>query len=145
MRILSLDLGGQRIGVALSDETETLASALTTLRAVGPRQDAQAVAKLVREHEAGAVVVGVPWRLDGSPGPQAVKALAFAERLRRALRVPVVTRDERLTSVAADERLAEAGVRRRARKARIDRASAVLILKEYLDEKRAHPGHGSAA
>ncbi len=142
MRILSLDLGEQRTGVALCDETETLASPLTTLRAVGPRQDAQAVAALVREHDAGAVVVGVPWRLDGSLGPQAAKAMAFVERLRRSLRVPIVTRDERLTSVAADERLAEAGVRRRARKARIDRASAVLILQEYLDEKRAQAGAG---
>ena len=147
MRVLCLDLGGQRIGVALSDETETLASALTTLRALGPRKDAQAVATLVREHDAGAVVVGVPWRLDGSLGPQAEKALAFVERLRRSLRVPVVTRDERLTSVAADERLAEAGVKRHARKDRIDRASAVLILQEYLDEKRLKPvaGGGSAA
>jgi putative holliday junction resolvase len=140
MRVLSLDLGEQRIGVALSDETETLASALTTLRAVGPRKDAQAIAALVREHAAGAVVVGVPWRLDGSLGPQAAKVLAFVERLRRSLRVPIVTRDERLTSVAADERLAEAGVRRRERKARIDSASAVLILQEYLDEKRAGTG-----
>lgn len=146
MRILSLDLGEQRIGVALSDETETLASALATLRAVGPRKDVQAVAALVAEHDAGAVVVGVPWRLDGSQGPQAAKVLAFVERLRRSLRVPVVPRDERLTSVAADERLAEAGVRRRERKGRIDRASAILILQEYLDEKRAPAGsHGSAA
>jgi putative Holliday junction resolvase len=148
MRVMALDLGELRIGVALSDETETLASALTTLRAVGPRKDAQAVAMLVREHDAGAVLVGVPWRLDGSLGPQAAKAMAFVERLRRSLRVPVVTRDERLTSVAADERLAEAGVRRRARKVLLDRASAVLILQEYLDERtavRVSAGGGSAA
>jgi len=147
MRVLSLDLGERRIGVALSDETETLATALTTLRAVGPRKDAQAVATLVREHDAGAVVVGVPRRLDGSLGPQAAKALAFVERLRRSLRVPIVTRDERLTSVAADEQLAEAGVRRRARKALVDQVSAVLILQEYLDEKRASADSrgGSAA
>ncbi len=147
MRILALDLGELRIGVALSDETATLASALATLRATGPRRDAQAVAALAREHEAGEVVVGVPWRLDGSRGPRAEQALAFAERLRRVLRVPIVTRDERLTSVAADERLAEAGVRRRDRKARIDRAAAVVILQEYLDERkpRERAEGGSAA
>ena len=147
MRVLSLDLGERRIGVALSDETETLATALTTLRAVGPRKDAQAVATLVREHDAVAVVVGVPRRLDGSLGPQAAKALAFVERLRRSLRVPIVTRDERLTSVAADGQLAEAGVRRRARKALVDQVSAVLILQEYMDEKRASADSrgGSAA
>jgi putative transcription antitermination factor YqgF len=136
VRLLALDVGDVRIGVALSDETGTLASGLATLKAAGPRKDAQSVASLVREHGAGEVVVGLPLRLDGSLGPQGEKVLAFVERLRRVLRVPVVTRDERLTSVAADERLAEAGVRRRDRKARIDQAAAALILQELLDERR---------
>ena len=137
MRLLALDVGDARIGVALSDETGTLASGLVTLKAVGPRKDAQAVAALVRGHGAAEVVVGLPLRLDGSLGSQGEKVLAFVERLRRVLRVPVVTRDERLTSVAADERLAEAGVKRRDRKARIDQAAAALILQELLDERRA--------
>ena len=137
VRLLALDLGDVRIGVALSDETGTLASGLVTVAAVGPRKDAQAVAALVREHDVGEVVVGLPLRLDGSVGPQGEKVLAFVERLRRVLRVPVVTRDERLTSVAADERLAEAGVKRRDRKSRIDRAAAALVLQEYLDERKA--------
>jgi putative Holliday junction resolvase len=134
---MALDVGDVRIGVALSDETETLASALTTLRASGPRKDAQAVARLVREHDAGALVVGVPYRLDGSVGPQAEKVIAFVERLRRSLGVPVATWDERLTSVEADERLAAAGVRRRERKGRIDQAAAALVLQEFLDARRA--------
>jgi putative Holliday junction resolvase len=134
---MALDVGDVRIGVALSDETELLASALVTLKAVGPRKDAQAVAAAVQEHEAGALVVGVPYRLDGSVGPQAEKALAFVERLRRVLRVPVETWDERLTSVEAGERLAAAGVRGRERKARLDQAAAALILQEYLDARRA--------
>ncbi len=112
---------------------------------MGPRKDAQAIAELVREHEAGAVVVGLPRRLDGTLGPQAAKVMAFVDRLHRSLRVPIVTRDERLTSVAADERLAEAGVKRHARKDRIDQASAVLILQEYLDEKRLRPGAGDGS
>lgn len=134
---MALDVGDVRIGVALSDETETLASTLTTLKAVGARKDAQAVAALVREHEAAGLVLGVPYRLDGSVGPQAEKVLAFAERLRRSLRVPVDTWDERLTSVEAGERLAAAGVRRRERKSRLDRVAAALILQEYLDARRA--------
>jgi putative Holliday junction resolvase len=137
VRLLALDVGDARIGVALSDETGTLASGLVTLKAVGPRKDAQAVAALVRGHGAAEVVVGLPLRLDGSLGSQGERVLAFVERLRRVLRVPVVTRDERLTSVAADERLAEAGVKRRDRKARIDQAAAALILQEHLDERRA--------
>jgi len=85
----------------------------------------------------GEVVVGLPLRLDGSLGPQGEKVLGFVERLRRVLRVPVVTRDERLTSVAAVERLAEAGVKRRERRVRLDQAAAALILQELLDERKA--------
>jgi putative Holliday junction resolvase len=137
VRLLALDLGEARIGVALSDESETLASGLPTIRSVGPRKDAQAVVALVRQHGAGEVVVGMPYRLDGSVGPQGEKVAAFAERLRRSLKVPVVLRDERLTSVEADERLAAAGIRRRDRREKIDRAAAALLLQEYLDERRA--------
>jgi putative Holliday junction resolvase len=148
MRTLALDVGAVRIGVALSDETGTLASGLATLRATGPRKDAQAVAALVREHGVGEVVVGLPLRLDGTLGSRGEEVMAFVERLRRVLPVPVVARDERLTSVAADERLAEAGVRRRDRKARIDEAAAALILQEHLDARKAAPasdGGGSTA
>lgn len=145
LRLLALDVGDVRIGVALSDETGTLASGLVTLRSAGPRKDAQAVAALVREHAVAEVVVGLPLRLDGTLGPRGEQVVAFVERLRRVLRVPVVTRDERLTSVAADERLAEAGVKRRERKARIDQAAAALILQEHLDERRATPAGGNPA
>ena len=140
MRTLALDVGAVRIGVALSDETGTLASGLVTLKAAGPRKDAQAVARLVHEHGVGEVVVGLPLRLDGTLGSRAEEVLAFVERLRRVLQVPVVTRDERLTSVAAGERLAEAGVRRRERRARIDQAAAALILQEHLDSRRPAAG-----
>jgi putative Holliday junction resolvase len=137
MRVMALDVGDVRIGVALSDETGTLASGLVTLKAVGPRKDAQAVAALARQHGVVEVVVGLPLRLDGSLGSQAEKVVAFVERLRRVLRLPVVTRDERLTSVAAGERLAEAGVKPRDRKARIDQVAAALILQEHLDGRKA--------
>jgi putative Holliday junction resolvase len=137
MRLMALDLGEARIGVALSDESGTLASGLATLRARGPRRDAQQIAALVREHGVKELVVGLPLRLDGSRGPQAEKVLALVERLRRVTGVPVVTRDERLTSVEAAQRLAEAGVRGRARKERLDQAAACLILQELLDERRA--------
>jgi len=144
MRLLALDLGDVRIGVALSDETQTLASALATLRAQGPRKDAQAVASLVAEHGVGEVVVGVPYRLDGSLGPQGEKVLAFVERLRRVLRVPLSTRDERLTSVAADELLAQTGLARRDRKGRLDRVAAAILLQELLDERRRPAAGGGA-
>jgi putative Holliday junction resolvase len=145
MRIMALDVGERRIGVALSDETETLASTLATLPAAGARKDAHAVATLAREHGVAELVVGVPWRLDGSCGSQATKVLEFVERLRRRLRVPVVTRDERLSSVAAAELLREAGAKSRGGKGRIDRAAAALVLQEYLDERRAAGGPKPAA
>jgi putative Holliday junction resolvase len=137
VRYLGLDVGDVRMGVALSDETATLASGLLTLRRVGPRKDVKAVAALVREHGVGEVVVGMPYRLDGTLGPQGEKVVALVEALRRTLAIPVETWDERLTSVAADELLAEAGVRRRERKARIDQAAATLILQGYLDARRS--------
>ena len=144
VRLLALDVGDVRIGVAASDETGTLASGLTTLRSRGPRQDVQQVAALVREQEASELVVGLPLRLDGTLGPQAEKVLAFVERLRRSLRIPVTTRDERLSSVAAAERLAEAGVRGRERKRRLDQAAACVVLQELLDERKAVPAGGGA-
>lgn len=146
MRFLGLDVGDVRVGVALSDESGTLASGLDTLKRVGPRKDVRAVSALVRKHDVSEVVVGIPWRLDGSLGPQGEKVMTFVESLRRSLAVPVVTWDERFTTVAADELLAEAGVRRRDRKARIDRAAAALILQGYLDAVRSGavvPGGGA--
>jgi putative Holliday junction resolvase len=137
VRYLGLDVGDVRMGVALSDDTATLASGLLTLERVGPRKDVKAVAALVREHGVGEVVVGMPYRLDGTLGPQGEKVMAFVGALRRALPVSVATWDERLTSVAADELLAEAGIRRRDRKARIDQAAATLILQGYLDARRS--------
>lgn len=138
-RHMGLDVGDRRIGVALSDETATLASALTTVSRVGPRKDAAAVADLARRHEVTAVVVGLPLNMDGTRGPQAEKVLAFVEGLRRRLEVPVVLRDERLTTVEAHERLRERGMGWKERKRVVDQAAAVVILQEYLDHRPAAP------
>jgi putative Holliday junction resolvase len=134
--VLGLDVGDVRIGVALSDETATLATGLPTLARVGPRKDVQAVAALVRTREAGEVVVGLPRTLAGEVGPQARKVLAFADDLARALAVPVATWDERFTTSMAEHALAEGGVSRRNRKDKVDRVAAVLILQSYLDSRK---------
>lgn len=139
MRTLALDLGDRRIGVAISDETGTLASPVATLQRVGPKKDLQKVAELVRTLEAQEVVVGLPLNMDGSEGPQAAKVRAFMAGVSRRVDVPVVARDERLTSVAADEMLRERGVQRRKRKDVIDQVAAVLILQEHLDARRRAP------
>jgi putative Holliday junction resolvase len=135
-RHMGLDVGDRRIGVALSDETATLASALMTLTRSGGRKDATLVADLARRHEVAAVVVGLPLNMDGTRGPQAEKVLGFVEGLRRRLGpVPVVTRDERLTTVEAEERLRAAGLGWKERKGVVDQVAAVVILQEYLDDR----------
>jgi len=136
MRYLGLDVGDRRIGVALSDETGTLATGLATLRRVGPRKDVRAVAELIRRHEAGEVVVGLPRRLDGGLGPQAQKVLAFMDDLRPSAKVPLVPWDERFTSVMAEQALMEGDVSRRDRKDLVDKVAAILILQSYLDYRK---------
>jgi putative Holliday junction resolvase len=136
MRYLGLDVGDRTIGVALSDETGTLASGVGTLRRVGPRKDVRAVAELARKHGVGEVVVGLPRGLDGSVGPQARKVLEFMDGLRPSVRVPVVPWDERFTSVVAERALVEGGASRRERKAVVDKVAAILILQNYLDYRK---------
>jgi len=139
---MALDVGDVRIGVAVSDETETLARGLPTVRRVGPRKDVKAVAALAREHEVGELVIGLPKTLAGEVGPQAEKVLAFLEDLKGALRMPIVTWDERFTSTMANQALMEGGVSRRDRKDKVDQVAAVLILQSYLDSRK---GQGAGA
>jgi putative Holliday junction resolvase len=136
MRYLGLDVGDRRIGVALSDETATLASGRPTIERVGPKKDPRAIAELVRQHEVGEVVVGLPKKLDGTVGPQAEKVLAFVEQLRGVVKVPVVPWDERFTTVVAEQALIEAGASRRGRKENVDKVAAILILQSYLDYRK---------
>jgi putative Holliday junction resolvase len=137
VRYLGLDIGDRHIGVALSDETATLASGLPTLTSIGPKRDAAAIAALVQEHQAGGVVVGLPLRMDGTIGPQAQKVLDLIERLRHRIPVPIATWDERLTTKAAERALIEADLSREKRKKTVDRVAAVLILQGYLDRLKA--------
>jgi putative Holliday junction resolvase len=133
---MGLDVGDRTIGVAVSDETATLATGLPTIRRVGPRKDVKAVARLVTERAVSEVVVGLPRRLDGSVGPQAQKVLDFMDELREVVRIPVVAWDERFTSVMAQQALLEADVSRRDRKAVVDKVAAILILQGYLDYRK---------
>jgi putative Holliday junction resolvase len=142
VRFLGLDVGDKTIGVALSDETATLATGLETIRRVGPRKDVRAVADLVSGREVGEVVVGLPRRLDGSVGPQARKVLGFMEELKHVVGCPVVPWDERFTSVVAQQALIEGGVSRRGRRGLVDKVAAVLILQSYLDYRKLAEAEG---
>jgi len=140
MRLLGLDVGEKTIGMALSDETETLASGLPTLRRAGLQRDLRTLAGLARDREVATVVVGLPRSLNGSEGPQARKVRAFVDALRGAVTVPIVTWDERFTTVAAEHALIEGGVSRHRRKGLVDKVAAVLILQNYLDYRKSAEG-----
>jgi putative Holliday junction resolvase len=138
MRALGIDLGSKRVGVAVSDSDGRVATPITTLaRAGSPAADHAAIASLVLEWEAGVVVVGVPYSLDGSVGPAASGVLDEVDALRAALPVPVVTIDERFTTVTATASLREQGVRGRRRTAVVDQAAAAVLLQAWLDRASA--------
>jgi putative Holliday junction resolvase len=137
MRILALDVGDRRIGVAVSDEMGWTAQGLETLVRSDLRQDLSRLAGLVQSREVVQVVVGLPRHLDGHLGPQAQKVLAFVELLKKQISVPVFMWDERLTSREAERTLIEAHVSRSKRKTVLDQMAAVLILQSYLNARQA--------
>ena len=140
--MMALDVGGRRIGVALSDSTRVLASPLTTLRAE-PRARALAdIAALAVRHEVTEVVVGLPLTLSGEIGPQAQIVQTFVEELRQALALPIHLFDERLTTVAAERMMIDLGMKPDQRKARIDEVAASIILQDFLEARRDHGERG---
>lgn len=136
-RILALDLGTRRIGLALSDGLGITAQGLDTLLRRNKRADLAAIANLVRQHQVELIVVGLPLRMSGEAGTQAEWARDFAATLEQYCGVPVILRDERLTSVEAERALRGSGVHQGDRKAAIDRLSAVILLQSYLDSLAA--------
>lgn len=134
-RILGLDLGQARIGVAISDPDRHMAVPLGTVRTGAP-DDVKALAAMVKEHEVVAIVVGQPLALSGRKGEAADHAEKFAQALRDFLRIPVFLQDERLTTVQADRRLAERGLRGKDRRRVVDQTAATFILQAYLDRTR---------
>lgn len=135
-RVMGLDVGERRIGVALSDAHATLATPLMTVRAV-PREQALAqLRRLVNEHNVVELVVGLPLTLRGEVGPQATIVQAFAAELADALNLPVALFDERLTSAAAEQMLRDLGVKPAKRKEQIDQVAAAIILQDFLDHRR---------
>ncbi len=136
MRVLALDLGQKRTGVAVSDPSGTLASPLTTIQRRSPSEDFDAVKALVVEHNVERVVVGVPRSLSGRAGPQARRAEEYARALSQRAGVPVTTVDERYSTVEAERKLREAGARPSKERERVDAAAAAVILQSYLDSER---------
>lgn len=133
---MGLDVGSRRIGVALSDPTQFLASPLTTVRAEPAAQALERLAALVADNDVERLVVGLPLTLSGEIGPQARVVQAFVATLEARVLLPIEFYDERLTSAEAERMMIEAGVKTAKRKEQIDQVAAMLILQDFLDHRR---------
>ncbi|HHV45044.1 MAG TPA: Holliday junction resolvase RuvX [Firmicutes bacterium] len=137
MRIMGLDLGQKRIGVALSDPMLLTATAHTVIPRRGLAEDIHRICALVEEYDVGEIVVGLPVRTTGEEGPEAALARGFAERLaEQCSQVKVSFFDERFTTVIAERVLIEGNVRRKKRREVIDQLAAAVMLQNYLDYRK---------
>jgi putative Holliday junction resolvase len=139
VRILGLDVGTKRIGVALSDELGWTAQPLETFVRRSLEVDLQHIRTLVSDYEVAEIVVGLPLDLRGRAGPAAQGVKQFVEAIRTVVGIPVVEWDERFTTRAAQQVLVESGLRRRKRKKLVDRIAASILLQSYL-EARSYAG-----
>ena len=136
-RVLGIDYGERRLGLAVSDEEETLAFPLRVVHVRGERHAIAQVAEARREVNAGKIVVGLPLNMDGSRGPMADRVQGFVGKLSRHVGAPVDTWDERLSSASAERPLREAAMSGRKRRKVRDKLAAQIILQAYLDSRRA--------
>jgi putative holliday junction resolvase len=135
-RALGLDIGDRRIGVALSDPSEVLATPLKTIVRLSDAGAVGQIAELIKKYGPGKLIVGLPYSLNGAIGKQAEKVLAFTKLIATETDVKIVMQDERLTSVSANQKLREAGKKGGKLKSGMDAAAATVILQSYLDESR---------
>ncbi len=133
MRILALDHGTRRIGVAVSDELKVIAQPLEFIPAEPLEGVLARLKELLEQQQVELILVGMPRNMNGTYGPAAAKVEEFVELLRRSLAVPIRTWDERLTSVQANRLLIEGNVRRDRRKEKVDKMAAAILLQSYLD------------
>ena len=138
-RLLGLDLGERTIGLALSDTRLTVATPLKTLPRGKFKTDAHALLDLIAEHSVGGLVIGLPLNMDGSQGPSAQSARAFARNLAELSTLPIVFQDERLSTAAVTRTLLEADASRRRRAELVDKMAAAYILQAALDRLRNAP------
>ena len=140
MRVLGVDVGARRVGLAISDATRTLARPLETIAVASDRDAVDRIAARItalasEDDGVGTVVVGLPRRLDGTPTDATPRVAAFVAALRARITVPIVTEDERLTSVEAERRLSARDRDWKTRKQKIDAVAAAIFLQDYLDRR----------
>ncbi len=136
LRVIGLDLGEKTIGVAVSDGLGITAQGVCVIRRQSKEKDFAALAKIIAEYDINSIIIGLPMNMNGSLGPQAEKALAFAGAARQRFGLPVETTDERLTTALVQKALIEGGASRAKRKTVIDMLAAQVILQGWLDRKR---------
>ena len=139
MRILALDHGTVRVGVAISDELKIIAQPMEFIPAEPFAAFLERLRQVLREKEVELILVGMPRNMDGSYGPAAQKVQEFVAALREAVPTPVKTLDERLTSVQANRLLIQANVRRDERKQKVDKMAAAILLQSFLDSGAVEP------
>jgi len=137
LKILGIDMGERRIGLALSDPLGFTAQGLKTIQIKTSEEICDKLMEVIREKEADKLVFGLPKNMNGTLGPQALKVKEFAQKLKSISQLPVDFEDERLSTVSAEQVLLLADQSRAKRKKAIDRLSAVIILQTYLDRKSA--------
>jgi len=133
MRVLALDHGTKRIGIALSDELKMIATPLEFVLAEPFTDFVKRLKEIIREKEVELILIGMPRNMDGSYGPAALKVQEFIAVLKDLVAIPIKTWDERLTSAQAQRFLIQGGVRRQERKEKVDKMAASILLQSYLD------------
>lgn len=136
-RLLALDIGERRIGVAVSDPTGTLARPLTAITRASRLADFEAVERLIEEYAIEQVIVGMPLSLNGTEGPQARQTRRYSDKMAQAISAPVQFWDERYSSKAASEILRKRGKRQNRARGTLDAAAAAVVLQSYLDARAA--------
>lgn len=131
-RILALDVGDRRVGLAASDPMGIIASGLPTLHRKSIQYDMEFIKKAIDEKDIKVIVVGLPLNMNGTKGPQAEKTIVYADEIRKIFDGEIVFRDERLTSVGAHNVMHESGLKRKKHKGKVDELAAVLILQNYM-------------
>lgn len=135
MRVMGLDVGDRRIGVAVSDALLLTAQIRPTIERERFETDARRLGEIARENEVHEIVVGQPLHMDGRESRQSEKVARFARALSKSLKIPVVLWDERGTSIAAEEHLEQMGMKWRERRRHVDKMAAAMILQSYLDSR----------
>ena len=139
MRVMALDVGDKTIGVAISDALLLTAQPRPTLRRKNVKLDVEAVSVMAKENEVHEIVVGHPLHMNGKQSAQSEKVARFADELRKAVNVPIVFWDERLTSFEAEQHLEQMGLNWRQRREHVDKIAAMIILQSYLDSHTTKP------